>query len=157
MARVDALVTRNTWRNVVGRLGDLRWVLRASPTSATSGRRSRRRAFASHHDLPRPPVDVVELEPRHLRRAQTETSDEHQHGEIAGTDGARAVTAIEQPLHLWRGQPGRDTRVVPSGDRRDRRGQSKRHPAVQVQEPQQRPELRNTPLRRTDRKPRRLR
>jgi hypothetical protein len=92
--------------------------------------------LASHYDLPCPPVDVVELEPRHLRRAQTETSDEHQHGEIAGTDGAGAVTGIEQPLHLWRGQPGRDTRVVPSGHRRDCRGQRELYLAFQIQEPQ---------------------
>jgi hypothetical protein len=50
-------------------------------------------SLAENADLPRPPVDIFELQARHLARTQSQPSKEKQDGVVTTTLGCRSVAA----------------------------------------------------------------
>ena len=59
-------------------------------------------ALAPDQDRAGPPVDIIELDRDHLRRAQAEASQNHQHRVVAPTDRVRRPDCIDEPLNLFR-------------------------------------------------------
>src|SRR5664280_2202219 len=93
-------------------------------------------SFAVHHDLPRPPVDIVETEASDLAGAKTEPSEQEQDGVISPADPSLAVAAGHQLLDDLRRQPARQGGALAAGNRWDGLRQRCVHDPVDVQEPQ---------------------
>jgi hypothetical protein len=98
-------------------------------------------------EFPAPPVHIAQLQPRDLDRPQAQPRDQHHDREVPDTDRAAAITAVEQPLHVRRAHRGRRQRgQPPPTDRGHRRPERQRGEALQVQEPQDRAQLRHPSL-----------
>jgi hypothetical protein len=86
-------------------------------------------------------MQIAQLEPRHLDRAQTESREQHQDRQVAHAHDRRAVTRPEQQLDLRPGHHLRDAGVAPAADRRNALRQSRIREAARAQEPQQRAQM----------------
>jgi hypothetical protein len=95
-------------------------------------------ALPADHDLRRPPVDIIELQPGDLASTQPQPGQQQHDRVVATTDRRRAIAAIQQPLHLVGSKPAREI-LRPASDRRHRRRQRLRDQPQHMQEPQQSP------------------
>lgn len=59
-------------------------------------------ALAADQDRPGAPVNVIEFDRNHFRRAQPETGEEQDHRVVAPPDCGRLPCGIDQPLDLVR-------------------------------------------------------
>jgi hypothetical protein len=73
-------------------------------------------ALGVHRDLPRPPVDISQLEAHDLAAAQTEAGQQDQHGVVPAPDRGPAITADQQAVHVGSAD-GPGQRRIPSSDR----------------------------------------
>jgi hypothetical protein len=76
--------------------------------------------LAAHDDLTGPPVEITQLEPSDLNRAQPESCDQAQHREVADANISGAVAMVQQRLDISSGHPRRHTRQPPPTHRRHR-------------------------------------
>ena len=109
--------------------------------------------LAAHEQITGPPVEIVELQAGDLDRAQPQPGEQHQHRVIPRAVKRRAVTAGQQRLDIGLRHRRRDRRLSPPRDPRHRLGQRPLREPADVQEPQQRPQLRDLPLRRPEAHP----
>jgi hypothetical protein len=71
--------------------------------------------FADYAEPATLPVDVSDAELAQVPVAKTETSEQEQHGAVAGAIRSRS----DDPLNILRGQVARQRRQAPMGDGRD--------------------------------------
>ena len=57
-------------------------------------------SLATHDEFARPPVHIAQLQTRDLDRAQAQPRDQRHDREVADTDRAAAVAAVEQTLDV---------------------------------------------------------
>lgn len=103
------------------RRSDLRGKRQAVPASALAG----------HHDLPSPPVDVLQTQAHHLPAAQAEPAQQHQDRIVPAPDRAAAITGTQQCAHRGRADSSR-RRGVPSRHREHRVIQSQLRQTLQA-------------------------
>jgi hypothetical protein len=75
----------------------------------------RAETFAPHRDLADTPVEIGELQCRHLASAKAQTSEEEQHRAVPPTDGRRPIARVEQAVDLVRGEVFRQVRQAQLG------------------------------------------
>jgi hypothetical protein len=85
----------------------------ARPTSVGSGIPSSR-ALASNDDPAGAPVDVAQLQPRHLDRAQPQPRDQQQNRMVADLDRIPVIAVVQQQRHVACGQRLGNARLTPS-------------------------------------------
>jgi hypothetical protein len=104
-------------------------------------------SLAADDEFPGPPVHIVQLQARDLDRAQAQPRDQRHDREVADANRAAAVTAVEHPLDVRGGHGGRrQGGQPPPTDWRHGRPERQRCDALQIQESQDRAELRHPPL-----------
>jgi hypothetical protein len=107
----------------------------------------RPRALATHDQLTRAPVDVLQREDGNLAGAQPQPRQHGQDRQIPESDHGRPVARVQQRIDLAGLQSLRQPRQPPPCDRRDRAGQRTLKHALQMQEPKQRPQRHDRQLR----------
>ena len=126
----------------------------ASPTSSRIGSRSSRRALPRTSNCTGPPIDVARAQSRAISiRPQPEPGEEHHHRQIAARRQGQPIAppqaaAQYQPAASWR-----DQGLPPSSDLRGRLRHRPARAPMDVQEPQQRPQLGDLSLRCPDAHP----
>lgn len=86
-----------------------------------------------HHQLPRPPVDVIQPQARHLTCAQPQPKQRDEHRVVAPSQCRAPVTAIQQRPPLGPGDPRGQRRAPSAGHRKHRPRQIGRHLALDEQ------------------------
>ena len=128
-----------------------RYPARASPTSAGSGSRSAAARFAANHEFAGAPVEVFQLQPRDLDRAQPQPRQQ-QHDRVVARPAERAtVTRAQPPLQRRRAPSWPGSRCCASRPPTARVGQRHLGQPAQIRNAQQRPQLHHAALRRADR------
>lgn len=105
-------------------------------------------ALAPHKNLTGTPVDVVQPQDGDLTGAQPEPGQQQQHRVVASPDCTATVTYSQQTPYLLGFERLWQARQLPSRHRRDRTGQRRRNPALDVQVVQQRSQRGHDHLRR---------
>ena len=104
-------------------------------------------SLAADNEFPSPPVHIVQLQARDLDRAQAQPRDQRHDREVADANRAAAVTAVEHPLDVGGGHGGRrQGSETPPTNWRHGRPERQRCDALQIQESQDRAQLRHPPL-----------
>jgi len=112
-----------------------------------------RRAYVSgqtHQEIASPPIEIVELEAGDLDRSQPQPGKQHQHRSIPRAVKRRAIAAREQRFNVGLRHRRRDRRLPPPCDPGHGLRQRPAREPADVQEPQQRPQLRDLSLRRPE-------
>jgi hypothetical protein len=97
--------------------------------------------LAAHRQNAVTPIEVVELEPGNLHRAQSEPGHQQHDRPIPGPCHGPGVTTVDRRLHfLATDQPG-DLGQSPPAYRRESTAQLQRDQSLNVEEPEQSPKL----------------
>ncbi len=114
----------------------------------------RPRALATHDQLTRAPVDVLQRQAGDLAGAQSQPRQHRQDRQIPAADHRRPVARRQQRLDLTGLQPLGQPRQPPTRDRRNRSGQRTLKHALQMQEAKQRTQRHDRQVRRAAAQPR---
>lgn len=95
-------------------------------------------AFAVHHQLAGPPVDVIQQQAGHLVPAQPKSHQHDNHGVVPSPQRGASIARTEQRADLRRGDPLRQRRAAPAGHSKRRLRQITVHHPLEEAEPQER-------------------
>jgi hypothetical protein len=97
-------------------------------------------SLPAHHEFTRPPIDVVQSQPGHFPSAQAQPQQQHDDRVVAAPDRAAPVAAVQDRPGVGLGDPQRQRRASPPGQRQRRPGQIGRHLPLHEAEAQERPQ-----------------